>query len=267
MGETLEPTQEKYVHRIHEHPWMCSLTCFERAVSGSRGSASVKLPSLSFFRARHSSSPYFTIKKSNSNYGILFCSRRSTSTLDSISMSSDRISKGIPATRGYKAGLPTVWNTVSGSLDPLPDPCSGSLKWYSCGPTVYDSAHLGHARTYVCLDVIRRVLTDYFRFDITYALGITDVDDKIIARARERGLREWPEIALMAREYEKQFMDDMAELGVRPPDAVTRVTDHLPDIIAYIERIVEVRLLQQARCSRLLRQSPTIECAAMLVCT
>ncbi|CAN0555594.1 unnamed protein product, partial [Ectocarpus sp. 8 AP-2014] len=85
---------------------------------------------------------------------------------------------------------PAVWNTVSGCLEPLPDPSTGMLKWYSCGPTVYDSAHLGHARTYVSLDVIRRVLTDYFRFDVTYALGITDVDDKIIARARENGLRE-----------------------------------------------------------------------------
>ncbi len=114
------------------------------------------------------------------------------------------------------------------------------LKWYSCGPTVYDSAHLGHARTYVSLDVIRRVLTDYFRFDITYALGITDVDDKIIARARERGLRDWPEIAGMAAEFEVQFMEDMSELGVRAPDTVTRVTDHIPDIIGYIQRIIDV---------------------------
>lgn len=248
MSETFEATQEKYVHRIHEHSWMCSLACFEQALSGSFGSASVKRTSLSFFLTRHSSSSYCTIKKSNSNYGIWFWNRRSASTLDSTDMSSDQISKDIPPTREFEAGLPTVWNTVSGCLDSLPDPSSGSLKWYSCGPTVYDSAHLGHARTYVCLDVIRRVLTNYFRFDITYALGITDVDDKIIARARERGLREWPEIALMAGEYEKQFMDDMAELGVRPPDVVTRVTDHLPDIIAYIERIVEVRLLQQAWC-------------------
>lgn len=118
------------------------------------------------------------------------------------------------------------------------------LKWYSCGPTVYDSAHLGHARTYVSLDVIRRILTDYFRFDITYALGITDVDDKIIERARERDLRDWPEIAGMAAEFERQFMEDMSELGVRPPDAVTRVTDHVPEIIGYIQRIVDVSVAE-----------------------
>lgn len=92
----------------------------------------------------------------------------------------------------------------------------------------------------MCLDVVRRILTDYFRFDVTYALGVTDIDDKIIARARERGLKDWPEIAAMALEFEKQFMDDMSELGVRAPDAITRVTDHLPDIVAYIEGILEV---------------------------
>lgn len=50
------------------------------------------------------------------------------------------------------------------------------------GPTVYDAAHLGHARTYVSLDVLRRLLTDHFGYTIVYAMGVTDVDDKIIAR-------------------------------------------------------------------------------------
>lgn len=59
-------------------------------------------------------------------------------------------------------------------------------KWYACGPTVYDSAHLGHARTYVCQDIIRRVLTDYFRQDVMFVMGVTDVDDKILRRATER---------------------------------------------------------------------------------
>lgn len=144
------------------------------------------------------------------------------------------------AAAGRAAGHPTVWNAVTRCLDSFPDPSTGVLKWYSCGPTVYDSAHLGHARTYVSLDVIRRILTDYFRFDITLALGITDVDDKIIARGRERGLRDWPQIAEMAAEFERQFMEDMSELGVRPPDAITRVTDHVPEIIGYIQRILDV---------------------------
>lgn len=131
-------------------------------------------------------------------------------------------------------------NTVSGRLDPLPEPSAGPLKWYSCGPTVYDKAHLGHARTYVCLDIIRRILMSYFHFDVTYVLGMTDVDDKIINRARQRGLMDWPEIAMMASSFEREFMEDMDELGVKRPDALTRVTEYIPEIIAYIERITEV---------------------------
>lgn len=171
-----------------------------------------------------------------------------------IGISSSR--RAASSSPGRTAAQPNVWNTVSGCLDSLPDPSTGVLKWYSCGPTVYDSAHLGHARTYVSLDVIRRILTDYFRFDVTYALGITDVDDKIIARARERGLRDWPKIAEMAVEFEREFMEDMSELGVRPPDSVARVTDHVPDIIEYIQRIVRVSVVWWNRgcccCFRLL---------------
>ncbi|CAM9622475.1 unnamed protein product, partial [Sphacelaria rigidula] len=153
---------------------------------------------------------------------------------------SSRASVPHPDTASSAVQLPTVFNTVSGALDTLPDPCAaGPLKWYSCGPTVYDSAHLGHARTYVSLDVIRRLLVDYFHLDVTYALGITDVDDKIIARGAAKGLKRWDEIAVMARQFEGAFMKDMDDLGVRRPDAVTRVTEHIPDIIAYIERILE----------------------------
>eukprot|EP00966_Prymnesium_polylepis_P205450 4761113-Prymnesium_polylepis.1 len=56
------------------------------------------------------------------------------------------------------------------------------VKWYVCGPTVYDSSHVGHARNYIAFDIVRRVLMDYFGFDILYVMNITDVDDKIILR-------------------------------------------------------------------------------------
>ncbi|VEL15905.1 unnamed protein product [Protopolystoma xenopodis] len=59
------------------------------------------------------------------------------------------------------------------------------VEWYSCGPTVYDVSHMGHARTYISFDIIRRVLVDYFRFDVNYVMNITDIDDKIIKRARQ----------------------------------------------------------------------------------
>jgi cysteinyl-tRNA synthetase len=60
------------------------------------------------------------------------------------------------------------------------------LNWYTCGPTVYNDAHLGHARVYITCDIIRRLLRDYFNIPITYAMNITNIDDKIIAKAKER---------------------------------------------------------------------------------
>ncbi|TAQ90993.1 hypothetical protein B7494_g725 [Chlorociboria aeruginascens] len=68
------------------------------------------------------------------------------------------------------------------------DPEGKKITWYACGPTVYDIAHLGHARNYVSTDIIRRILKDYFAFNVKFVMNITDVDDKIIIRARQRYL-------------------------------------------------------------------------------
>ncbi|XP_028047217.1 cysteine--tRNA ligase, cytoplasmic isoform X2 [Monomorium pharaonis] len=64
------------------------------------------------------------------------------------------------------------------------------VKWYSCGPTVYDASHMGHARSYISFDILRRVLTHYFGYDVMYVMNITDIDDKIIKRARQNYLYE-----------------------------------------------------------------------------
>ncbi|CAN8098786.1 unnamed protein product [Discula destructiva] len=68
------------------------------------------------------------------------------------------------------------------------DPEGKVVKWYTCGPTVYDDAHLGHARNYVSTDVVRRIMKDYFRFEVRFVMNITDIDDKIILRARQQHL-------------------------------------------------------------------------------
>ena len=60
-----------------------------------------------------------------------------------------------------------------------------TINWYMCGPTVYDSAHLGHARTYLTFDIIRRILINYFHYDVNLCMNITDIDDKIIKRSNE----------------------------------------------------------------------------------
>lgn len=73
---------------------------------------------------------------------------------------------------------------------PRGGPDSKAVTWYCCGPTVYDVAHIGHARNYVTFDIMRRVLEDYFGYNVTYIMNVTDVDDKIILRARRNHLVE-----------------------------------------------------------------------------
>lgn len=83
-----------------------------------------------------------------------------------------------------------VYNSLTRSKVPFVPLQPGRITWYACGPTVYDDSHLGHARNYVTTDIIRRVLRDYFHFDVRFVMNITDVDDKIILRGRQRHLFE-----------------------------------------------------------------------------
>ena len=111
----------------------------------------------------------------------------------------------------------------------------GVLKWYACGPTVYDATHLGHARTYVTLDLVRRAATSYGGSRVDFAMGVTDVDDKIINRAKELGL----EPLELARREEANFFEDLDRLGCLRPDRVLRVSEHVDDIVAYVGDIVD----------------------------
>lgn len=74
-----------------------------------------------------------------------------------------------------------IYNSLTRSKTPFAplDPQGKKVTWYVCGPTVYDDAHVGHARNYVSTDVIRRIMRDYFQFDVKFVMNITDVDDKV----------------------------------------------------------------------------------------
>lgn len=74
-----------------------------------------------------------------------------------------------------------VWNSLTRSKTPFVpiDPEGKKVSWYACGPTVYDDSHLGHARNYVSTDIIRRIMRDYFKFDVRFVMNVTDVDDKV----------------------------------------------------------------------------------------
>jgi cysteinyl-tRNA synthetase len=240
---------------------------------------------------------------------------------------------------------PMVANTLTHKKDPFVPKDGNLVRWYICGPTVYDSSHLGHARTYVAFDVIRRILENFFGYNIMCVMNVTDVDDKIILRARrnyllkqyreakpsldkiledgfaelaaaqtkfeakkaqleakaaaetrsgqKKGLEE--EVSALvykhklveaqgaalaaakageikdtsalldkvgdliaskldgekgaevrdqeifrahAAYYEQEYLEDMKALGVRVPDVMTRVTEFMPEIVKYIEKII-----------------------------
>jgi cysteinyl-tRNA synthetase len=110
----------------------------------------------------------------------------------------------------------------------------GKVRMYVCGMTVYDLCHLGHARVMVVFDVVYRYLKA-LGFDVTYVRNITDIDDKIIARANERG----EPFTELTERFIAAMHEDAAALGVLSPDLEPRATEHLPGIIAMIERLIE----------------------------
>jgi cysteinyl-tRNA synthetase len=229
-----------------------------------------------------------------------------------------------------RTGL-VVHNSLTRRRDPFVPQQGNRVGMYICGPTVYDSAHIGHARCYVTFDVIRRILESHFQYNVHYVMNVTDIDDKIILRARrgfllaayatetaddiakivadvtthalpkyearaaaleaddpkrammeaaakemraavesppapaaeggtaadalreacadalaawldaERGatVTDHSIFASLPRKYELEFFDDLRALGVKLPDAITRVSEYVPEVVAYVEKIID----------------------------
>ena len=127
-----------------------------------------------------------------------------------------------------------IYNSLSQKKEDLIAFEGNKVRMYVCGPTVYDSAHLGHARSAVSFDVIQRFLR-YAGYDVLFARNFTDIDDKIINRSNQEGV-SCDEIS---EKYIKEYKEDMASIGVETPDAEPRVTEHLEQITALIEKIME----------------------------
>uniref|UniRef100_A0A7S2RQQ1 cysteine--tRNA ligase n=1 Tax=Mucochytrium quahogii TaxID=96639 RepID=A0A7S2RQQ1_9STRA len=257
-------------------------------------------------------------------------------------------------------GVLMINNSLTGKKERFVPTKGREVRWYTCGPTVYDSTHVGHARTYLTFDIMRRIMSDYFNYDVLYQINITDIDDKIILRARQnklvadlendsnvgfeqlvslvdqavveagekfvkktadlndtlenakltknRKLQEETEEQIKmhltkegnfvnetqaieaakadpkkdrsaliaaaksvlsvkldqekgdsvtdhgvfnahARKYEREYMEDMEALGIREPDVLTRVTEYIPQIITFIQRIVDKGLAYESNGS------------------
>lgn len=110
---------------------------------------------------------------------------------------------------------------------------AGKVKMYVCGVTVYDYCHLGHARAYVVWDMVRRYLAT--KYQVRYVQNITDIDDKILNRAKERGKT----MAEIAEEYIQTYNEDMARLNILPANEYPRATESIPAIIDLIEKLID----------------------------
>lgn len=126
-----------------------------------------------------------------------------------------------------------LFNTLTMHKEELPDPKGQEIRIFVCGPTVYDYAHLGHARTYLAVDTMVRYLR--FRGYRPYVLmNITDIDERVIKKSEETG-KSAEEIA---GEFEKLFLEDMKALGIETINQLERATDHIADIIKQIEQLI-----------------------------
>ncbi|MFC4778078.1 cysteine--tRNA ligase [Paenibacillus sp. GCM10023252] len=127
-----------------------------------------------------------------------------------------------------------IYNTLSRAKEEFIPLEPGKVKMYVCGPTVYDYIHIGNARPVIIFDVVRRHL-EASGLAVEYVVNFTDVDDKLIRKAEQLGVTV-PEVA---DKYIAAFKEDIASLGVREASLNPRVTDHITEIITFIEGLVE----------------------------
>jgi cysteinyl-tRNA synthetase len=129
-----------------------------------------------------------------------------------------------------------LYDTLAREKKPLRPADPRRITMYVCGPTVYNRAHIGNARPAVVFDTLARLIRHVHGADsLTYARNVTDVDDKIIDAAREEGV----DPAVITERFERFYLEDMGALGVLPPDVAPRATEHVPEMIAMIARLVE----------------------------
>ena len=136
---------------------------------------------------------------------------------------------------------PRLFDSRRAGIHSLPQPDAGPIGIYVCGVTPYDTTHLCHAFTYLAFDVLIRHLRGR-GYTTTYIQNLTDVDDDLFRRARQVG-QEWQ---ALARGHTAQFLADMADLNWLPPDVYAAASDHVPQAIALVERLLAADLAYRA---------------------
>jgi cysteinyl-tRNA synthetase len=134
-----------------------------------------------------------------------------------------------------------VYNTLNGQKEDFQPIEPGKVKMYVCGVTVYDYCHIGHARANIVFDIIYRYL-QFAGFDVTYVRNYTDVDDKIIKRANERGISSKE----LSEEFIRAFDEDMATLGLAIPTHQPKATEYIPQIVDICQKLIDKGLAYAA---------------------
>ena len=127
-----------------------------------------------------------------------------------------------------------IYSTLTRSKENFETINKNRVNLFVCGPTVYDDAHIGHGRTYISFDTIKRYL-EYSGYAVFYIQNITDIDDKIINRSKESGIPAND----IARKFEKRYIEDMTKLNVTGVNLFARATNHLDEIIDQIQRLID----------------------------
>jgi len=126
-----------------------------------------------------------------------------------------------------------LYNTLSGKVQEFKPSQDNLVRMYACGLTVYDYGHIGNFRTFIAVDVLRRFLLQS-GYSLKHVMNITDVDDKIIRNAMQKGVP----IADYTAKFTQAFLDDMQTLSLQPPEKLVRATEHIPEMAHFIANLV-----------------------------
>jgi cysteinyl-tRNA synthetase len=134
----------------------------------------------------------------------------------------------------------TLFNTLTGRQEPFESIEPKRVRMYVCGVTVYDYCHIGHARSALVFDVLRRFL-EYSGYQVDFVKNFTDVDDKIIKRANEQGVS----CEAITNKYIQAYYEDMGKLGIEPATKEPKATESMADIVALIDKLMKKGIAYQ----------------------
>ena len=129
----------------------------------------------------------------------------------------------------------SIYNSLSKQKEAFKPIDETNVRFYSCGPTVYNKIHIGNARAFIAADLLSKILKGIYS-KVTYVSNITDIDDKIILAAKEENIS----IKDLTKKYFDIYMEDIGLIGINPPDIQPFATDFIQEMIEYIQKLIDL---------------------------